>query len=45
MSAANCVILENTYESLHATNIVQQLNYRGGFEVRIVAFLNDFSAF
>ena len=39
MSAANCVILENTNESLHATSIVQQLNYKGGFEVCSVAFL------
>ena len=45
MSAANCVIFKNTYESLHATNIIQQLNYKGGFEVCNVAFISCFSAF
>lgn len=39
MSAGNCVIFENTNESLHATNIVRQLNWKGGFEVCNVSFL------
>jgi len=39
MSAANCVIFENTHEFLHATNIVQQLNCKGRFEVCNVSFL------
>jgi len=42
MSAANCVIFENTHEFLHTANIVQQLNCKGGLEVCNASFLNDF---
>lgn len=45
MSAANCVIFENTHESLHATNIVQQLNCKGEFEVCNEPFLEYISTF
>ena len=45
MSVGNCVISENTSETLHATKIVQQLNGEGGFEVRNLSFLTLFSDF